>query len=172
MDDSRSWNLATLCELAGVTPRTVRYYVQQGLLPSPGLGAGARYSEAHLARLALIRSLQKEHLPLAEIRRRLAGVDDRTVIRNVEPGVREVSRSAAEYVESVLTEQSIVYGDPSQPLPTAPGPRRRGEVERSQWERVGLSADVEVHVRRPLTREANRRVERLLAAARAIFTEA
>jgi hypothetical protein len=31
---------------------------------------------------------------------------------------------------------------------------------------------VEVHVRRPLTREANRRVERLLAAARAIFTEA
>ena len=29
------YSLADLARLAGVTPRTVRYYVAQGLLPSP-----------------------------------------------------------------------------------------------------------------------------------------
>jgi DNA-binding transcriptional MerR regulator len=37
-----TYDLAELCDLADVTPRTVRYYVQQGLLPSPGArGPGA-----------------------------------------------------------------------------------------------------------------------------------
>lgn len=44
--------------------------------------------------------------------------------------------------------------------------------ERSQWERHVLTPDVELHLRRPLTREMNRRVERLLAAARDILQEA
>jgi DNA-binding transcriptional MerR regulator len=44
--------------------------------------------------------------------------------------------------------------------PTAPIP------ERSQWERIVLEPDVELHVRRPLSRVQNRRVVRLLAFAR------
>jgi hypothetical protein len=42
---------------------------------------------------------------------------------------------------------------------------------RAQWDRIAVSPDVEVHVRRPLTREQNRQVERLLEAARDIFEE-
>jgi hypothetical protein len=42
---------------------------------------------------------------------------------------------------------------------------------RSQWDRIILSTDVELHVRRPLTREQNKQVERLLDAARDIFQE-
>ena len=36
------YSLTELADLAGVTPRTVRYYMSQGLLPSPGLRAPAR----------------------------------------------------------------------------------------------------------------------------------
>jgi hypothetical protein len=42
---------------------------------------------------------------------------------------------------------------------------------KSQWERISLAPDVELHVRRPLTREANRRVEKLLDLARHILQE-
>ena len=77
MPDDDRYSLTELADLAGVTPRTVRYYLAQGLLPAVGQsGPGSKYGEGHLARLRLIRRLQAEHLPLAEIRRRLAGLGD------------------------------------------------------------------------------------------------
>jgi len=72
----RSLTLTELATVAGVTPRTVRYYIAQGLLPGPGeVGRGAHYGEAHFDRLALIRRLQREHQPLAEIRARMAELE-------------------------------------------------------------------------------------------------
>jgi DNA-binding transcriptional MerR regulator len=67
-----SMGIAELAERAGVTPRTVRYYVAEGLLPPPG-GRGQRraYGQEHLRRLATIRQLKAAYLPLHEIRRRL-----------------------------------------------------------------------------------------------------
>ena len=54
-DDAR-YTLTELADLAGVTPRTVRYYLAQGLLPGVGVaGPGAKYDDTHLARLRLIR---------------------------------------------------------------------------------------------------------------------
>ena len=74
------YSLGDLARLADVTPRTVRYYVAQGLLPSPdAAGPATRYGEGHLARLRLIRRLQREHLPLAEIRVRLERMEDDAV---------------------------------------------------------------------------------------------
>ena len=43
--------------------------------------------------------------------------------------------------------------------------------DRSQWDRISLAPDVELHIRRPLSRLQNRRVERLLAVARDILEE-
>ncbi len=72
MPTDNEYTLQDLADLAEVTPRTIRYYVAQGLLPSPDrVGPGALYGPGHLARLRLIRRLQREHLPLAEIRSRL-----------------------------------------------------------------------------------------------------
>jgi hypothetical protein len=52
----------------------------------------------------------------------------------------------------------------------AAGPRQLpSTAERSTWERVALSPDIELHVRRPLDRQANKQLDQLLAAARAIF---
>ena len=74
------YSLAELARLADVTPRTIRYYVAQGLLPAPeAAGPATRYGEGHLARLRLIRRLQRDHLPLAEIRGRLELMGDREV---------------------------------------------------------------------------------------------
>lgn len=43
--------------------------------------------------------------------------------------------------------------------------------ERSQWERIVLAPDIELHVRRPLSRRQNRMVERLIAFARQLQGE-
>jgi len=45
------YSLNDLARLADVTTRTIRYYVAQGLLPSPEVaGPATRYGEGHLAR--------------------------------------------------------------------------------------------------------------------------
>jgi DNA-binding transcriptional MerR regulator len=183
-----TFDLNDLCQQGDVTPRTVRYYIQQGLLPSPGLGAGARYGLGHLARLRLIRRLQREHLPLAEIRRRLEGLDDEAVQALLEtppPGGAAPTASAVDYVRAVLGGPARgtpeVQGWRSPPLfsatpepAAAPSPgsgrlARPAAADRAQWERIALTPDIEVHVRRPLSREDNRRLEKLLEEARALF---
>src|SRR4051812_17889333 len=77
MPDDDRYSLTELADLAGVTPRTVRYYIAQGLLPAVGQsGRGRKYEDAPLARLRVTRRLRAEHLPLAEIRRRLDELGD------------------------------------------------------------------------------------------------
>jgi DNA-binding transcriptional MerR regulator len=64
--------MADLERQTGLSPRTIRYYITQGLLPSAhGRGVGATYGPAHLLRLKAIELLKAEHLPLGEIRRQL-----------------------------------------------------------------------------------------------------
>lgn len=72
----RTWKLEDLAEATGVSARTVRYYVQRGLLPAPAFhGRDTAYTEEHWLRLRAIRRLQDEFLPLDEIQARLSGLD-------------------------------------------------------------------------------------------------
>jgi Ca-activated chloride channel family protein len=62
------WKLAELAAAAGVSPRTVRYYVQRGLIPAPPFkGPDTVYGEEHLRRLKAIRVLQARFMPLDAI---------------------------------------------------------------------------------------------------------
>jgi DNA-binding transcriptional MerR regulator len=59
-----------LANLGGVNRRTVRYYVQEGLLPQPhGVGRGNHYGPEHLERLLKVKTLQEGGRSLDEIRR-------------------------------------------------------------------------------------------------------
>ncbi len=67
MDDELT--LEDLASQSGLSLRTVRYYIQEGLLPGPDtLGKNARYSRKHLDRLELIQKFKKMHQPLSDIR--------------------------------------------------------------------------------------------------------
>lgn len=205
MPPETEYNLQDLADLADVTPRTVRFYITQGLLASPGkVGPGTAYTDGHLNRLRLIKRLQREHLPLAEIRARLAFLDDTTVAALVGASPADPAfGSAIDYIRGILGGPEA----PSQPLRSlparmsslespaefpaspalgiAPAPclpaSRLAETsptyaatatpDRSQWDRVLLAPDVELHVRRPLGRRQNKRVERLIEIAREILEE-
>jgi DNA-binding transcriptional MerR regulator len=65
------YNIDELADLGGVSRRTVRYYVQEGLLPAPlGVGRGRHYGQAHLDRLLEVKAWQEAGLSLDEIRSR------------------------------------------------------------------------------------------------------
>jgi DNA-binding transcriptional MerR regulator len=185
MSDDARYGLTELADLAGVTPRTVRYYLASGLLPGVGQpGPGAKYGDEHLDRLRVIRRLQREHLPLAEIRRRLVDLDEATIHGLAHPDpVPEPRDTALEYVRDLLGASSVMPSrPPAAPLPMRaaysiaetlgdePGPTPM-TVERSQWERIVLAPDVELHVRRPSRRAQNKRIERLVTIARELLEE-
>lgn len=179
------YTLTELADLAAVTPRTVRYYLSQGLLPRVGApGPGAKYDDSHLARLRLIRRLQREHQPLAEIRRRLETLDDTTIAAiAAEPSPPPPPDSALDYIRRVTAPAQTsraLYVREAPPLAAVeastspelsqenPAPPR---LERSQWERVDLAPDIELHIRRPLPRSTAKRVDRLIEIARDLLEE-
>src|SRR5688572_19368178 len=170
-DSAEALDLASLSDLAGVSVRTVRYYIQQGLLPAPeSRGPGAHYGPEHLDRLRLIRRLQREHLPLAEIRRRLdqAQPEDIKQMMVAEP---MAPSSAGDYIRSVLHPNAPTV-DIQWPSSPQSSPHRSSKPPaQSQWDRISIAPDVELHVRRPLSREQNRQVDRLIDAARTIFED-
>ena len=60
--------LEELAKAVGISPRTVRYYVQRGLVPAPVFrGRDTEYDEEHELRLRAIRKLQDSFLPLDAI---------------------------------------------------------------------------------------------------------
>jgi DNA-binding transcriptional MerR regulator len=68
-DDER-YGIDALADLGGVSRRTVRYYIQEGLLPAPfGVGRGDHYGPDHLNALLRIKALQEAGRTLDEIRR-------------------------------------------------------------------------------------------------------
>ena len=214
--ETTSYSLSLLADLAGVTPRTIRYYISQGLLPPPiGAGSTTRYADSHLLRLRLVRELQRQHLPLSEIRARLRRLTDDEVrdltssMEHREP-VPETTGSAMDYIRALLVPSRYVDpraaaarpesagAAPSAPAPPpaaeALAPRAAAEAPalyaavprhappadleppapqsaRSQWERIVLDPDIELHVRRPLSRIQNRAVDRLIARARQLLEE-
>lgn len=181
------FDITELCARANVTPRTVHFYVQQGLLPPAGSpGPGARYTEGHVSRIRLIRLLQKEHLPLAEIGRRTRGLSDDQVaalIAETKQRRAESKGTALDYLRGVLKDSTSPRSNPRIPglLSATPG-RHASRVRlsetsppiapaRSQWDRFTLADGIELHVRRPLSREDQRQLEKLMSAARRIFDD-
>jgi len=64
--------IGELAARGGVTVRTVRYYIEEGLLPEPRLrGKYGDFDESYLQRIRLIQRLKEERLPIPAIRRRL-----------------------------------------------------------------------------------------------------
>ncbi len=132
MQNKQTYSLKELCREAGVTERTVRYYIQEGLLAPPdGAGPFARYPEQHLLRLRLIRRLKAEYLPLAEIRRRMADLDpqeletlaQQTVTDKAGGEYDEQEADAKNYLDRLLSRRQ--YTQPaSEPVivPGAPAP--------------------------------------------------
>lgn len=78
MPDPFRYTMNDLVAQTDVPARTIRYYIQEGLLPpAHGRGPGATYDAGHLVRLRAIALLRQQHVPLAQINDRLANLTER-----------------------------------------------------------------------------------------------
>ena len=63
------YKVSELALKAGVTKRTIHYYISKGLLlPPEGSGVNSIYTDEHLNRILLIKKLQAKFMPLNKIR--------------------------------------------------------------------------------------------------------
>jgi DNA-binding transcriptional MerR regulator len=70
--DGKTFTLDELCSLTDISRRTVRYYIQFGLVPRPvGLGRASHYTASHLERLLQVKKLAEAGLSLERIRESL-----------------------------------------------------------------------------------------------------
>lgn len=67
--------ISDLARETGVSVRTIRYYIMEGLLPSPQVrGRYSVYDEGYLHRIKLIKILKDAYLPLSKIRELLSNL--------------------------------------------------------------------------------------------------
>jgi len=86
-----TYTLDQLCALTDMTKRTVRYYMQLGLVDRPvGETRAAHYTPRHLDQLLQIRKLADAGVSLERIREVLAGGDSPVPERVRQPGAISV----------------------------------------------------------------------------------
>lgn len=85
------YSIDELSTLVGVTPRTVRYYIAEGLVDRPeGEKRGAHYLRRHLEQLLVIRRWTDAGLSLERVRELLAGAPEDPPPQRAAPGAVEV----------------------------------------------------------------------------------
>jgi DNA-binding transcriptional MerR regulator len=134
MQEGRRYSVGELAELGGVTRRTVRYYVQEGLIPVPhGLGRGAHYDANHLEQLLRIKAMQESGMTLEAIRGEISR-EDRPTLGT--PALPLVSRSRWTRIELMPGVELQLSG-----RCRVPPPRKLQELV--EWCRRNLQGDRE-----------------------------
>lgn len=178
-DDASSFSLDELASEADVTPRTIRYYIAEGLLPPPDSpGRNARYSQEHLDRLRLIASMKDRYLPLKEIRRTLASLSPERISRMASKGsgVRAMESCrppeptpASDYIAHTLEESSASYRAP-EPRARLRSPRPGPDIHQ-RWRRVPVSEEAELLISDDAWRRRGEQIESALDWIRRILNE-
>jgi DNA-binding transcriptional MerR regulator len=145
----QGWSSRQLAQLSGTPLRTIRQYLQRGVLPrSPFKGSATRYQRRQLLALLAIRRLRAtDRLSLAEIRKRLLALSESEVEALATEGLAPggladalgiiVTNSAAPIeLRSATSEGLAQTKRASADLPDSP-----------RWARLELALGLELHVR-------------------------
>jgi DNA-binding transcriptional MerR regulator len=147
MNQESLYTIGDLAEAAGVTPRTIRYYTAEGLLPPPDTrGRYALYGQEHLDRLRLIARLKDAYLPLGEIKaqlEQLSANEIRHLLSDYRGQPAPTSASAAEYITQVLATTIVPQVPPDAPrmlAESSPGYTTAKEQPHSEPMPIGFAA--------------------------------
>ena len=142
--DTPRYGIEDLASLGGVSRRTVRYYVQEGLLSAPlGVGRGKHYGPEHLERLLAVKAMQEAGRSLEQIRRARA-----------EGPARH---------HNVTVDDAL--GIPAPPAPAS----LPAWAARSLWRRLILAPGVELHVATDVTLPSPTKLQELTGWCRSHF---
>jgi DNA-binding transcriptional MerR regulator len=104
--DPKRYLIEELCALTGFPRRTIRYYVQNGLIDPPaGRGRGGFYAEEVLQRLLKIRKLQEQGLRMDAVAAALSREE-----ADAGPHVPAAAVPAREPSRGIWTRYEVVPG--------------------------------------------------------------
>ena len=128
---TQTFTLDELATLAALPKRTVRYYIQMGLLDRPvGETRGAHYLPSHLDALLRIRQLTEAGISLERVREVLRGDPPAVPPRARQPGSVEV-RSHVWIAPGVELQVS-----PEQADATPEDIRKLAQAITAEWQRI------------------------------------
>lgn len=126
MPSAPPFSLDDLAAAAGESPRTIRFWIQEGLLPAAlGGGRAAFYSQDHMDRLMFITRVRQQvggRLPLGMLRHTL----DQLWATNPDI-VRRVARG-----EEAVHVADLMTGTTPSPIQPPPTPPRRSSADTGQ----------------------------------------
>ena len=131
--------------------RTIRYYMAEGLIQTPGekQGTASLFSYLNLLQLLTVKKLQAEHLPIRKIRELVAGKSEQELEMLLGVGGVAAKKSretdAKRYLESLLAPESAAFPMETAAAPPPPAPQM---LEQSaSWQRVEIEPGLELHIR-------------------------
>ena len=193
--DERQYTLQELATAAGVSIRTIRYYIGEGLLPAPvGSGPQSHYTQSHFNRLRAIGLLKDRYLPLREIRKSHSGLDDEEIERIIathegtaEPSPLDADVEGAPAMPAAaplrISEapdamyDALSYIDTALERGQARREVRRGAIreerrvdrgERDVWRKIEVAEGVEILVRDDLYRRRREQIDWLVDWAKKV----
>jgi DNA-binding transcriptional MerR regulator len=184
--------ISELAAKTGVSTRTIRYYIEEGLLPQPEIqGKYAVFNDDYLFRLQLIKFLKDAYLPLREIRNRLDVMSSSQIeelVRRFEQDpnaalaslelstpTRESNRSvnddAQDYIRRVMQPKlDYIVNQPAPAKSALPSsPHQNANLTQGSWQRIEIIPGVELHIRQPVLSGLRRKVDELIVFARQLF---
>jgi DNA-binding transcriptional MerR regulator len=191
---ARTYTIQELAERCGVTPRTIRFYIEEGLLPPPlQEGRIGLYTDEHVERLELIRRLKEAFLPLREIHRLVNSLSSAEIRALLETLPRAPHAAPSEEAESCAVGQSALdyirslQKGVSREEDTTSSPQsyheartvllrkaRREQLapddeEFARWQRIIIVPGLEIHIRESNDYHFVSRVRQLVEFARRLF---
>ena len=146
--------------------RTIRYYMAEGLIQTPGEkhGTASLFIYLNLLQLLTVKKLQAEHLPIRKIRELVAGKSEQELELLLGVGTVAAKKSretdAKRYLESLLAPEAA----PPPPRQAAARPPRETGApietaapmetaapqmldQSASWQRVEIEPGLELHIR-------------------------
>lgn len=170
--EQQEYSLDELSKLADVTPRTVRYYIVEGLLPPPlTTGRNASYSQEHLDRLNAISTMKEMYIPLRQIRHRLNSLTPEQM-RDPAYLATLAQAVAMDRAGRRRERRNHMHGDHPLSHHERRGRHRRAERQpndeemlqpsNQSWERIPLGDDAELLIRSHKAQQMGTRLYRTL----------
>ena len=131
--------------------RTIRYYMAEGLIQTPGekQGTASLFSYLNLLQLLTVKKLQAEHLPIRKIRELVAGKSEQELEMLLGVGSVAAKKSretdAKRYLESLLAPESVAFPMETAAAPPPPAPQMIDQT--ASWQRVEIEPGLELHIR-------------------------
>jgi len=132
--------------------RTIRYYMAEGLIQTPGekQGTASLFNYLNLLQLLTVKKMQAEHLPIRKIRELVAGKSEPELEMLLGVGSVAAKKSresdAKRYLESLLAPDTAVpLREASAPTAAAAPPQALDQS--ASWQRIEIEPGLELHVR-------------------------